>query len=50
MDREALNDYPLGKYDVTGIITTLVPDREAVSADRLERPIWRHLRSSSNHK
>jgi hypothetical protein len=28
MDREALNDYPLGKYDVTVRITTLVPDRE----------------------
>jgi hypothetical protein len=28
MDREALNDYPLGKYDVTVAITTLVPDRE----------------------
>ena len=28
MDREALNDYPLGKYDVTVTITTYVPDRE----------------------
>jgi hypothetical protein len=28
MDREALNDYPLGKYDVTVSITTFVPDRE----------------------
>jgi len=28
MDREALNDFPLGKYDVTVKITTLVPDRE----------------------
>ena len=28
MDREALNDYPLGKYDVTVLITTFVPDRE----------------------
>jgi hypothetical protein len=28
MDREALNDYPLGHYDVTVTITTLVPDRE----------------------
>jgi carbon monoxide dehydrogenase subunit G len=26
MDREALNDYPLGKYDVTVIITQLEPD------------------------
>lgn len=28
MDREALNDYPLGLYDVTVEITELVPDRE----------------------
>jgi hypothetical protein len=28
MDREALNDYPLGLYDVTVQITTFVPDRE----------------------
>ncbi len=28
MDREALNDYPMGRYDVTITITTLVPDRE----------------------
>jgi hypothetical protein len=28
MDREALNDYPLGRYDVTVRITTFVPDRE----------------------
>ena len=28
MDREALNDYPLGKYDVTVRIVTLEPDRE----------------------
>ena len=28
MDREALNDYPMGHYDVTVTITTLVPDRE----------------------
>jgi hypothetical protein len=28
MDREALNDYPMGKYDVTVVITTFVPDRE----------------------
>ena len=27
MDREALNDYPLGRYDVTVTITTFVPDR-----------------------
>jgi uncharacterized protein YndB with AHSA1/START domain len=28
MDREALNDYPLGKYDVTVTITKFEPDRE----------------------
>lgn len=28
MDREALNDYPLGLYDVTVRIVTFVPDRE----------------------
>jgi hypothetical protein len=28
MDREALNDFPLGRYDVTVEITTFVPDRE----------------------
>jgi hypothetical protein len=28
MDREALNDYPMGRYDVTVSITTLDPDRE----------------------
>jgi len=28
MDREALNDYPLGLYDVTVTISTYVPDQE----------------------
>jgi Polyketide cyclase / dehydrase and lipid transport len=28
MDRESLNDYPLGKYDVEVTITRLVPDSE----------------------
>jgi hypothetical protein len=28
MDREALNDFPMGKYDVEVTITTFVPDRE----------------------
>jgi len=28
MDRDALNDYPMGQYDVTVTITTLEPDRE----------------------
>jgi hypothetical protein len=28
MDREALNDYPMGLYDVTVVITKFEPDRE----------------------
>ena len=28
MDREALNDYPMGEYDVTVEITKFAPDRE----------------------
>jgi hypothetical protein len=28
MDREALNDYPMGEYDVTVTIVTFEPDRE----------------------
>jgi len=28
MDREALNDYPMGRYDVTVTITAFEPDRE----------------------
>jgi uncharacterized protein YndB with AHSA1/START domain len=28
MDREALNDYPMGRYDVTVTIKNFVPDRE----------------------
>jgi hypothetical protein len=28
MDREALNDYPMGKYDVTVVFTAYEPDRE----------------------
>jgi hypothetical protein len=28
MDREALNDFPMGRYDVTVKIVTFVPDRE----------------------
>jgi len=28
MDRESLNDYPMGKYDVTVTITAFEPDRE----------------------
>lgn len=29
MDREALNDYPLGLYDVTAEIVTFEPDRQS---------------------
>jgi Polyketide cyclase / dehydrase and lipid transport len=28
MDRESLNDFPMGRYDVTVTITELVPDRK----------------------
>jgi len=28
MDREALNDFPMGRYDVTVTITKFEPDRE----------------------
>jgi hypothetical protein len=28
MDRESLNDYPMGRYDVVVTIATFVPDRE----------------------
>lgn len=28
MDRESLNDYPLGRYDVEIVVTVFVPDRE----------------------
>jgi hypothetical protein len=44
MDREALNDYPLGQYDVTVIITKLEPDAliEWTISGVLQPPI-RHL-------
>ena len=44
MDRDALNDYPLGKYDVTVIITQLEPDRhiEWTISGVIQPPI-RHL-------
>jgi hypothetical protein len=44
MDREALGDYPLGRYDVTVIITKLEPDAliEWTIAGVLKPPI-RHL-------
>jgi len=44
MDREALNDYPMGLYDVTVIITTLIPDREiAWTIDGQIQPPIRHV-------
>jgi hypothetical protein len=44
MDREALNDFPLGKYDVTVRITTFVPDREiAWTVEGVIRPAIGHV-------
>ena len=44
MDREALNDFPLGRYDVTVTITTFVRDREiAWSITGLIRPPIGHI-------
>jgi hypothetical protein len=34
MDREALNDFPMGKYDVKVVITKFVPDRETRGRSR----------------
>lgn len=44
MDREALNDYPMGKYDVTVIITKLEPDTaiEWTISGQIQPPL-RHL-------
>jgi uncharacterized protein YndB with AHSA1/START domain len=44
MDREALGDIPMGTYDVTVIITRLVPDREIewTISGTIQPPI-RHL-------
>jgi uncharacterized protein YndB with AHSA1/START domain len=44
MDREALNDYPMGKYDVTVIITKFEPDAhiEWTISGAIQPPI-RHL-------
>ncbi|MGZ4677642.1 MAG: SRPBCC family protein [Acidimicrobiia bacterium] len=41
MDRESLNDFPLGRYDVTVSITTFEPDREIAWTilGQLEPPI-----------
>jgi hypothetical protein len=44
MDREALNDFPMGKYDVTVKITTLVPEREiAWTIEGVVRPVIGHV-------
>ena len=44
MDREALNDFPMGKYDVTIIITTYEPDREiAWTIEGVIKPPIRHI-------
>ena len=44
MDRESLNDYPMGKYDVTVIITKFEPDAliEWTISGAIEPPL-RHL-------
>ena len=44
MDREALNDYPMGKYDVTVHITKFVPDREiAWTIEGVMKPPMGHV-------
>ena len=44
MDREALNDFPLGKYDVTIVITKYEPDREiAWTIEGVIKPPIRHV-------
>nr|WP_042191937.1 YbhB/YbcL family Raf kinase inhibitor-like protein [Kibdelosporangium sp. MJ126-NF4]CEL20384.1 Phospholipid-binding protein [Kibdelosporangium sp. MJ126-NF4]CTQ97609.1 Phospholipid-binding protein [Kibdelosporangium sp. MJ126-NF4] len=44
MDREALGDFPLGKYDVEVVITKLVPDEEiAWTVEGQIRPPVRHI-------
>jgi hypothetical protein len=44
MDRESLNDYPMGKYDVTVKITTFEPDREiAWTVEGVIKPPIRHV-------
>jgi hypothetical protein len=44
MDREALNDYPMGRYDVTVIITAFDPDTEiAWTVDGQIQPPLRHV-------
>lgn len=44
MDREALNDYPLGKYDISVVITALVPNRQIEwTIEGIIRPPLEHL-------
>ncbi|QXN95704.1 polyketide cyclase [Nocardia iowensis] len=44
MDREALGDVPLGKYDVEVVITELIPDKEiAWTVEGRIRPHARHI-------
>lgn len=44
MDRESLNDYPLGKYDVTVVITAFETDREiAWTVEGQIQPPLRHI-------
>ena len=44
MDRESLNDFPMGKYDVTVHITTYVPDREiAWTIEGVMKPPMGHV-------
>ncbi len=44
MDREALNDFPLGKYDVTIVFTKYEPDREiAWTIEGVIKPPIRHV-------
>lgn len=44
MDREALGDIPLGKYDVEVVITTFTPDKEiAWTVEGRIRPQVRHI-------
>ena len=44
MDREALNDYPMGEYDVTVVITAFEPEREiAWTIEGQIQPPLRHI-------
>jgi uncharacterized protein YndB with AHSA1/START domain len=44
MDREALGDYPMGKYDVTVVITKLEPDKLIEwTIEGVIKPPLRHL-------